>query len=168
MELELKEKNSCNKVRKDTEKYGNMVALWLKHYDDMYSRKLIAMESTLPEETFSKKERKFHRKKMEYRYIVLRSLKQRSLRLSDNRKLKIRRWCRLDEEGNKQYNENGSVKKVERYDIISLIRILKEAQDLGEDVFYEFLNLYDVRKILDTVMEDYFGDLQLFLERKTL
>ena len=60
------------------------------------------------------------------------------------------------------------MKKVERYDIISLIRILKEAQDLGEDVFYEFLNLYDVRKILDTVMEDYFGDLQLFLERKTL
>ncbi len=111
---------------------------------------------------------KYNRKKLEYRNIVLKSIKKNSLRYNDRRKLKIRLWPRFDENGEKMLDDNGVTLKVERYDIIAFVRLLVAAKELGNNTLYDFLSLYDVRHIMDNIIEDYFGDVRLFLSRESL
>lgn len=138
---------------------------WINHYTFLEQQKMRRVENL---HNFGGKKKKYNYKKMEYQAIVLRAIKKHSLKNNDKRRLKIRLWPRRDECGNKIYNEAGIVEKIERYDIMAFVRMLVAAKSISDDIFNEFLSIYDVRQIMDNIMEDYFGDLKLFLNKKTL
>lgn len=137
----------------------------MEHYKVLEARKLRKIEN---EGNYYIKKKKISQKKNKYKAIVIVSIRKKSLKYNDRGQLKIRLWPRKDKDGNKIYDEKGIVVKVERYDIIALTRLLIAANSLGDETFYNFLSIYDVKKIMDNVLEDYFGDLKAFLERKEI
>ncbi len=137
----------------------------MSHYKILEAKRLRKIEN---EGNYYIKRKKFSQKKNKYKAIVIISIRKKSLKYNDRGQLKISLWPKRDLEGNKVYDENGIVVKVERYDIIALTRLFIAANSLGEDVFYNFLSIYDVKKIMDNVIADYFGDLKAFFERKEL
>lgn len=160
MNTAYEEKNQV--VKKDDMAY---VKDWIEHYNRAYQRKLKGLNGS---ENYDRKVAKFSLKMREDAYIVLRAIKKKSLKLNDKGRLKIRKWPIRNENGERMKDEKQITLKVERYDIIALVRLLKAAQDLGEDVFEQFLGIYDVKEIIHTVKADYFGDLATFLSRRSI
>lgn len=137
----------------------------MQHYKALEKKKLRKIEN---EGNYYIKRKKFSKKKNKYKAIVIVSIRKKSLKYNDRGQLKIRLWPKRDIDGNKLYDKDGIVQKVERYDIIALARLLVAANSLGNETFYSFLSIYDVKKIMDNVIADYFGDLKSFLDRKEL
>lgn len=117
---------------------------------------------------YRRKTAKFIAKKRLYKAIVIVSIRNKSLKYNDRRVLKIRLWPRYDEFHNKLYDENGITKKVERYDVLAFTRLLVAAKSISEESFLDFLSIYDVKQIMDNLIEDYFGDVNTFLTKEEL
>ncbi|MDO4282941.1 MAG: hypothetical protein Q4D02_04815 [Clostridia bacterium] len=138
---------------------------WIEHYKMLEAEKMQRVRRLY---NCAGKNKKYRYKKKLCQNVVKRAIKKKSLKYNDKGMLKIRLWPRLDENGNKLHDSRGVVVKVERYDILAFVRILVAAKSLGNDIFYEFLSIYDVKQIMNNITEDYFGDLRLFLSRDTI
>lgn len=145
-------------------KHVELARKLIEHYRELEADKLRKIQEA---GKYAIKRKKFSQKKNKYKAIVIVSIRKKSLKYNDRGQLKIRLWPRKDKDGNKII-ENGVAVKVERYDILALTRLFVAANSLGDDTFYNFLSIYDVKKIMDNVLEDYFGDLKTFLERKEI
>lgn len=136
----------------------------MEHYNVLDDRKRRYLDKGVKAR---RKKAKLKSKRYLYKAIVIVSIRNRSLKYNDRRVLKIRLWPRYDEFHNKMY-ENGVVKKVERYDILAFVRLLVAAKSISEESFLDFLSIYDVKQIMDNLIEDYFGDVNTFLTREEI
>lgn len=161
---------NTKKTYNDIQIYISMADMYIAHYEILICKKMRSIEGDIREK---QKRKKYSAKRREYEIIVLRALKKHSLKEADkNNVLRIRYWKRKDEYGNKLYDVNGNILKVERYNIVAFVRLLYAAKYLekinGETILKDFLSLYDVKVIMDNIEEDYFKDMEKFMSRNSL
>lgn len=149
--------------RKFKAEHIEMAKRLIEHYEILENRKQRSIN-----EKNRRKKHKLKSKKQLYKAIVIVSIRNKSLKYNDRRVLKIRLWPKYDEFHNKIYDENGITKKIERYDILAFTRLLVAAESISDETFLDFLSVYDVKQIMDNIMEDYFGDVKVFLTREEL
>lgn len=137
----------------------------MEHYNVLDDRKRRYLDKGVKAR---RKKAKLKSKRYLYKAIVIVSIRNRSLKYNDRRVLKTRLWSRYDEFHNKMYDENGITKKVERYDILAFVRLLVAAKNISDETLLDFLSIYDVKQIMDNLMEDYFGDVNTFLTREEI